>query len=340
MNGALKTIRRVGMAAILAIFSVTARAAIPNTETIEIIYSTGFEANEGFNRDLVRITGQDDWLGSVNGASGPLFINGGNGLVEGEFVGWPWQQLAFIGFTLPESDEAVEFFNLFYPVTITNFPDSAPIIHFDVAMEIVDSENNERDIFSWGAYNFKGKNLFSLDFNNQTRAISYILDDGKGAIDTGSKFDHIRIYDLRISMNFRRNLWCAILDEAVIVNNQPITTKDAELTFSSIDAVWLISNPERPGDNYMLFDNYSITRAGPSQIAPRVGVQGILPDGKCVLRVSGKLDAEYQIEASSDLNIWTPIKTGRTSSDEGILDVVDDQAPRFIARFYRAVAVQ
>lgn len=340
MNGALKTIRRFGMAAILAIFSVTARAAIPNTETIEIIYATGFEANEGFNRDLVRITGQDDWLGSINGASGPLFINGGNGLVEGESVGWPWQQLAFIGFTLPESDETVEFFNLFHPVTITNFPDSAPIIHFDVAMEIVDSENNERDIFSWGAYNTNGDGLFFLDFNNQTKAISYVLDDDEGAIGTEFNFDHLRIYDLRISMNFRRNLWCATMNETVIVNNQPITTKNVDLTFSGVDAVWDISAPGSPGDNHMFFDNYSITRAGPLRIAPRVSVQGILPDGKCVLRVSGELDAEYQIEASSDLNIWTPIKTGRTSSDEGILDVVDDQAPRFIARFYRAVAVQ
>ena len=338
MNDTLKTICRVEIVAILATFSLTVRAAIPNTETSEIIYSTGFEANEGFNRDL--ITGHDGWLGSVNGASGSIF-NKGNGLVEGESVGWPWQQLAFIGFTLPESAETVEFFNLFHQVTITNFPDSAPIIHFDVAMEIVNSENNEHDVFGWVAYNSNGNDLFSLDFNSQTKVISYILDDGKGAIDTGSKFDHIRIYDLRISMNFRRNLWCAILDETVIVNNQPITTKDAELTFSGIDAVWVISAPGRPGDNYnyMLFDNYSITRARPSQIATRVGVQGILPDGKCVLRVFGELDAEYQIEASPDLNDWTPIKTGRTSADEGILDFVDDQAPRFSARFYRAGTV-
>lgn len=336
MNDTLKTICWVEIAAILAIFSVTARAAIPNTETREIIYATGFEADEGFNRDL--ITGHDGWLGSVNGAGGPLFDKG-NGLVEGDFFDEPGRQLAFIGFSLPDSVETVEFFNLLHPVIITNFPDSAPIIHFEVTMEIADSTNNERDVFSWSAYNSNGDVLFSLDFDNQTKVISYILNDDKGAIDTGYKFDHIRIYDLRISMNFRRNLWCATMNETVIVNNQPITTKDAELTFSGIDAVWAISAPGSPGDNHMFFDNYSITRAGPPRIAPRVNVQGILPDGKCVLRVFGELDAEYQIEASSDLNIWTPIKTGRTSADEGILDVVDDQASLFPARFYRAATV-
>lgn len=337
MNDSLKTICWVEMAALLAIFSVTARAAIPNTETSEIIYATGFEANEGFNRNL--ITGHDGWLGSVNGASGSIF-NKGNGLVEGDFFDEPGRQLAFIGFSLPDSVETVEFFNLFHPVTITNFPDNAPIIHFDVTMEIADSTNNERDVFGWVVYNSNDDGLFSLDFNNQTRVISYVLDDGKGAINTGFDFDHERIYDLRISMNFRRNLWCATMDETVIVNNQPITTKNAELTFSGVDAVWGISAPGRPGNNHMFFDNYSITRAGPPRIAPRVSIQGILSDGKCVLRVFGELDAEYQIEASSDLNDWTPIKTGRTSADEGILDFVDDQAPRFSTRFYRASTVQ
>lgn len=336
MNDGLKTICWVEVAAILAIFSVTARAAIPNTETIEIIYATGFEADEGFNRDL--ITGHDGWLGSVNGASGSIF-NKGNGLAKGDFFDDSDQQLAFIGFTLPESAETVEFFNLFHPVTITNFPDNAPIIHFDVAMEFADSTNNERDVFGWVVYNSNGDGLFSLEFNNQTRVISYVLDDDEGAINTGFDLDHERIYDLRISMNFRRNLWCATMNETVIVNNQPITTKNVELTFSGVDVVWAISAPGRPGDNHMFFDNYSITRAGPPRIAPRVNVQGILPDGKCVLRVFGELDAEYQIEASSDLNIWTPIKTGRTSADEGILDFVDDQAPRFPARFYRAAIV-
>ena len=329
MNDALKTIRWVKMAAFLAIFSATARAAIPSTETREIIYATGFEANEGFDSEYT-IPGQDEWQSTIDDSGM------GNGL--GNFFEGQGQQ-AFIGFSPPESDEAVDSFSLFRFVNVTNFPDSAPIIHFDVAMEIGDSENNERDVFSWGAYNTNGDDLFFLDFDNQTQAISYLLDDGKGAIDTGFDFDYLRIYDLRITMNFRRNLWCATMDETVIVDNQPITTKNAELTLSSIDAVWLISNPERPGDNYMLFDNYSITRAGPPRMAPRVSIQGILPDGKCVLRVFGELDAAYQIEASSDLSVWTPIKTVKTSADEGILDFVDDQAPRFIARFYRAAAV-
>lgn len=329
MNHAPKTIRWVEIAAILAIFSATARAAIPNTETREIIYATGFEASEGFDSEYT-IPGQDEWQATDDG-------DGGSGLVNDFFEGQGQQ--AYIGRFSLESDEAVDSLSLFRLVNVTHFPVDAPIINFNVMMEIVDSTDNERDVFSWGAYNTNGDGLFCLDFDNQTKVISYLLDDGKGAIDTGFDFDYFRIYDLRITMNFRRNLWCATMDETVIVDNQPITTKDAELTLSSIAAVWLIRNPAKPGDNYMLFDNYSITRAGPPRMTPRVSIQGILPDGKCVLRVFGELDAAYQIEASSDLNVWTPIKTVRTSADEGILDFVDDQAPRFPARFYRAAAI-
>ena len=330
MNFTLKTICWIEIATLFAIASIPARAAIPNTETSEIIYATGFEANQGFDSEYT-IPGQDEWQSTIDDGGR------GSGLVDDFFKGQGQQ--AYIGFSIPESDEAVESFSLFRLASVINFPVDAPIINFKVTMKIVDSTTNERDNFRWIVFNLKSDFLFLIDFDNETKAISYLLDDDKGAIGTGFSFDYERIYDLRISMNFRRNLWCAVLDETVIVNNQPITTKDAERTFSGVDVSWLIYNPERPGDNYMLFDNYSITRAGPPRIASRVNIQGILPDGKCVLRVFGELDAEYQIEASSDLNNWTPIKTGRTSADKGILDVVDDHAPRFPARFYRASTV-
>ncbi len=329
MNDTLKTICWIEIATLFAIASIPARAAIPNTETNEIIYATGFEANEGFDSEYT-IPGQDEWQATDDG-------DGGSGLVNDFFEGQGQQ--AYIGRFPLESDETVDSFSLFRLLNVTNFPIDAPIINFNVTMEIVDSTNNERDNFRWVVFNLKNEFLFLIDFDNETKEISYALDDERGLISTQRSFQHGDIYQLTISMNFRRNLWCATMDETVIINNQPITTKNAELTLSDIGVEWLIYNPKKPGDNYMLFDNYSITRAGPPRIAPRVNIQGILPDGKCVLRVFGELDAEYQIEASSDLNNWTPIKTGRTSADKGILDVVDDQAPRFPARFYRASIV-
>ena len=298
------------------------------TQETEVIYETGFEADQGFDPEFT-ITGQDDWQ---------AFGDGGNGLVE-DFFDDQGQQ-AFIGLFPPESEEPIEFFSLLRLVNIAEFPDESPIVKFTVTMEIVDSTNNERDNFRWSIYNIKGDRLFSVDFDNETKAISYALDDEKGLIDTEFTFDHFGNYELDITMNFKRNTWCASLNGAVIINAQPLTTKDAELTLSDIDAVWAIFKPESPGDNYMLFDNYRITRESLPSIPPKVETQGILPGGKFVLRVFGEPDTDYRIEATSDFVHWTPIKSGTTSTTDGTFDFVDEESGNYTSRFYRATTLQ
>lgn len=298
------------------------------SEAVEVIYQTGFEADQGFDPEFT-ITGQDDWQ---------AFGDGGNGLVD-EFFDGQGQQ-AFIGLFPPESEEPIEFFSLLRLVNIDQFPDDSPLVKFTVTMEIVDSTNNERDNFRWSIYNIKGDRLFSVDFDNETKAISYALDDDKGLIATEFTFDHLGNYDLDITMNFQRNTWCASLNGSVVINAQPLTTKDAELTLSDIDAVWAIFKPESPGDNYMLFDNYTITRERLPSIPPKVETQGILPGGKFVLRVFGEPDTDYRIEATSDFEHWTPIKSGTTSTTDGSFDFVDEESGNYVSRFYRATTLQ
>ena len=298
------------------------------SQTTEVIYATGFEADEGFDPEFT-IIGQDDWQ---------AFGDGGNGLVDNFFDGQGQQ--AYIGLFPPESEETVEFFSLLRLINVTDFPASAPLIKFTVTMEIVDSTNNERDNFRWSIYNINGDRLFSVDFDNETKAISYALDDDKGLIATEFTFDHLGTYDLEVTMNFQRNTWCTLLNGSVIINAQPITTKGAELTLSDIDAVWAIFNPESPGDNYMLFDNFRITRESIPSIPPKVETQGMLPGGKFVLRVFGEPATDYRIEASSDFEHWTPIKSVTTSTEDGTFDFVDEEAGNFVSRFYRTTTLQ
>ncbi len=313
-------------AAILTPSSVSGADA--RTETTEVIYSTGFEADEGFDPEFT-IIGQDDWQ---------AFGDGGNGLVDNFFDGQGQQ--AYIGLFPPESEETVEFFSLLRLLNVDSFPPEAPLIKFTVTMEIVDSTNNERDNFRWSIYNINGDRLFSVDFDNETKAISYALDDDKGLIATEFTFDHLGTYDLDITMNFALNTWCTMLNGAVIINAQPITTKNADLTLSDIDAVWAIFKPESPGDNYMLFDNYRITRESIPSIPPKVETQGVLPGGRFVLRVFGEPETDYRIEATSDFEHWTPIKSITTSSNDGTFDFVDEDAGNFVSRFYRATTLQ
>ncbi|MCS1408494.1 MAG: hypothetical protein M2R45_01669 [Verrucomicrobia subdivision 3 bacterium] len=339
-NHLLRKHRSLLLCTLAALVPSTLNAADGRTETRETIYATGFEKDEGFDLEFSLID-QDDWqaLGGLISQDDwrAFFGDGGNGLVDNFFNGEGQQ--AFIGYTPPESEETVEFFNLLRAVNVADFPDEAPAINFSVTMQIVRSTNNEHDNFRWSVYNLKDDRLFSVDFDNETKNISYILDDDGGLIHSNVTFDNLGVYDLEISMNFHRNIWCAALNGTVIANALPITTKNAELTLSTIDAVWNIFKPGSPGDNYMLFDNYSITRASVPSIPPRVGTQGILPGGKFVLRVFGEPNTEYQVETSSDFKTWTPIKTGKTSADDATFDIVDEDAPDFKTRFYRATTI-
>ncbi len=299
-----------------------------NTETREVIYETGFEVSEGFDPEFT-LTGQGDWQ---------AFGDGGNGLVDNFFEGQGQQ--AYIGLFPPEAEEPVEFFSLLRIVNISEFPEDAPLIRFEVQMEIVDSTNGQRDNFRWSIYNNRGDRLFSVDFDNELKSIAYALDDDQGLVNSEFTFDHEGSYDLVITMNYRRNLWCASLNGTVIMNALPITTKDAELTFSDADAIWAIFDPQNPGDNYMLFDNYRITRERMPSIPPKVESQGVLSGGRFVLRLFGEPLTDYRIEASENLENWTPIRTGTTSADDGTFDFVDEDAINFTSRFYRATTVE
>ncbi len=330
MNDPLRTVWRAGIGIFLAIAAVSVRAAASNLDTREIIYATGFEAEEGFDLNFT-IPGHDGWQANLANDSGKS-----NGLVDNAFEGQGQQ--AFIGYTPPNSEEA-SVFRLSRITPIADFPQDAPVIRFNIDMAIADSTNNERDIFSWSAFNTNNEFLFSLHFDNETKLILYDLNNSRETVSTKATFAHDILYHLEVSMDFHRNLWCATLNETVIANAQPITAQDnIALTFSGIDIVWHIFKPKSPGDNYILFDNYSLVRAGPLRPPSRVAIQGILPDGRCVLRVFGEPTAEYQIEASADFHVWTPIKIGRTSAEDGAFDIVDEEAPRFPNRFYRATA--
>ena len=136
-------------------------------------------------------------------------------------------------------------------------------------------------------------------------------------------------------MNFARNLWSALLNDEVIVNAKPITTTGRALNLGDIDAIWSVRDPNAPGDNYMVFDDYRITADAVQPLPPRLESFGKRPDGSYQIRLYGEPGAVYRIEASVDLILWQPLLTV-TAPTGGVLDFQDPAAPGFTKRFYRA----
>ncbi len=285
-----------------------------------LLYSTGFEADEGYGAAL-SLTGQEQWIGS-----------GGDGVVTEFFPGYGQQ--AYIGF-VASSGAQREFHNVYRPVQLARIARRQAVVKFSVMMQIVDSTSSRGpwDDFRWSVYNTNGTRLFSLDFDNQALLVSYLLDDERGFVSTGAKFDTRGYYDLEISMNFARNLWSATLNDEVVAHSQPITTLGSSLSLGDVDAVWSMRNPQFPGDNYMVFDEYSITEELTGSIAPRLESLGSPALGGYRARIYGEPGLSYKIEASPNLVDWETVLDVSIPAG-GILDFRDSfvTAP---SRFYR-----
>jgi len=299
------------------------------------LYSTGFEFAEGFDSQFTLI-GQDNWTGtdsSGNGIVTNFFVNGVGGQPFGE-------QQAFVGFyPLTNTDGTL---NVWRPLNFDAVASGLPVVTFSVTMSIYDSfAVTNRDCFRWSIYNTNngGARLFTLDFDNTTTRVNYELDDNQ-FVWTGYTFDNAAEtngqYDLAVTMNFADNLWSAWLNDVSIVDSKPITTKSSALNLGDIDAVWVNDMLGKPGDNFMVFDNYTVT----AQPYPfRLDTLGRLGNGTFLLRLNGEPSRQYAIEVSEDFASWSPLKTNNAATD-GTFDFADTTASNYNKSFYRARLVQ
>jgi hypothetical protein len=281
------------------------------------IFSTQFEAAEGYNpaNDLA---GQKGWM--ISGS-------GGNGLLSNYLPGEG--QHAYIGFTAPDpSDDQLL---VWKPINYSPIAANTPVVKFSVLIGFVDSTTNLYDDFYWSVYNTDADHLFTVNFNNDDLSVYYALDGTNRFESTGETFTHEVVYELVVTMNFASNSWSATLDGELLATNKPITTVGAKLDLGDVDAGWILADPARPGDNFMVFDNYSITAEVIPPAAPRLTLIERTPAGNVYLQLEGQSGARFAIDATTDLSSWTPLVTNNVS-----FPYLDTSATALTRRFYRA----
>jgi hypothetical protein len=294
-------------------------AAGPGLATTTNLYSTHFEATNGFSLALPLI-GQSGWTGQGNN---------GNGVTNNYVIGQGQQAYVGYKFSLPATDVLA-----WRPLNFNPLTAGYPIVKFSVLMSIEDSNNNERDNFRWSVYNAAGVRLFTLDFDNFDLNIRYDLDDTNVLVDAGWTFDNSTDYELAVTMNFSANRWSATLNQAEIVNNQPITTTGAALTLGDIDAVWLPFYTNAPGNNFMLFDDYRVTAETIPVTPAQLRLLGRTAEGWGLLQVTGPEGSRWAVEATTNFVNWTALKTNTIS--DGSFDFMDTTSAGQTRRFYRA----
>jgi hypothetical protein len=289
-----------------------------------VLYTTGFEAIEGFDAQYT-LAGQNQWIGEGTG---------GNGLVENFFAGQGQQ--AFLGFSPPSGPEDANI--LYRPLNYVPPTNVPVVVRFSVDMSIIDSTNGYYDSFQWNVYNLDTNRLFTLDFDNFTYHISYSLDNTNGFISTGMNFSNNVIYRLDIEVDFTANRWSATLNQNPLVTAQPITTRGSARDLGDIDAVWVLANSAASGNNYMLFDNYRVTAELVTTPPPTLLAVSYSTNGQFLLRLTGAPGKRFAIDASTNWFQWTALITNSTSAT-GTLDYLDRAATNYLRRFYRGRVV-
>ena len=285
------------------------------------LYATRFEAAEGFSPGAT-LASQGGWTNVGTG---------GNGIVSNYIAGL--EQQGYVGFFAPSPGDRS--LSVWKPVNFS--PSNASLVHFSVEMSVIDSSTTNRDEFYWTIYNQAGHRLFALLFDNRDLSIAHELDDGF-IYDTGWGFENgdatNGVYTLDVSMSFASNRWSAALNGTLIVTNQRITTTSAALNFGDADAEWVLAVTNKPGNNYLLFDNYTITAAALPSVIPSVQPPTLSGGGSRLVRVNGKNNALYAVEASTNQVNWTSLKTNVVTG--GYFDYLDVGAAALRQRFYRA----
>jgi hypothetical protein len=287
------------------------------------IFFTNFDTNYSTTKDLA---GQNSWI---------KYGSGGNGIVSNFFAGQKLQ--GYVGFAPPDSGD--DSLYVLRPLNFNPVAAGLPIVSFSVQVRVTDSSqtNTNYDYFRWSVYNMQSNRLFSIEFDNYELYVNYELSGPNELFLTDVPFYNASNYLLTVTMNFASNRWSATLGNVLIATNQPITTTGLQLSLGDIDAVWLVYDPEHPGDNYMLFDNYRITaEALPVPPLPTSQMQflGRTTQGWALLRASGSNGTRWSVDATTNFMNWTALVTNTISS--GYFDHVDLTATPFSRRFYRA----
>lgn len=281
-----------------------------------ILYQTRFEASEGYQEGSFLI-GQQGWMGLGEDGNGIEFFEG-------------YDLAALVGFWPPTSD--IGQVSAWQPLNFDPEQTGHSYIRFSVLLEFVDSTNEKFDCFRWSAFNLKTEPLFKIDFDSFTKEISYSSDGGKTYEEVGFQFKPGGFYQMVVEMHMEKNLLRIVLNDQVILNGAPVTSTDIERTLGDIDAVWFIFEPDNPGDNFMIFDDYTVVSGDYGSIPARLSLSTTDTDPVLLTTVYGDPNQAFVLESSVNLLDWIPV-TSLTANATGLAEYLIESTEAPLAFF-------
>ncbi len=319
----------------------------------DLIYETDFE-NFPLGDETIR--GTDGWSGThtnlkLYGIAPEVTTNAIQGhAVEG------LKNAAFIGSNsapLPTavSDTVIVFRRYDVDPVLTN----REVMSFSVLLGFSDSTGltavTPRDNFQFSIYNNASPSarLATIQMDNATlsplapeplRNIYRTAGAGLALTNTNVTFLYDTVQVLGVRVNFKTNRWSAYLGELAIFENQIFHQAGRALTLGSISAEMVIKrsalSQRFPGDNYMLFDDWSVSLDPLSKLQ----VESFSRAPRPLLSWASEPGYSYQVQYADVLTgPWLNNLTGskQTATAGGFMSYTDPTATLPTRRFYRVV---
>ncbi|MFT5190322.1 MAG: hypothetical protein ACI957_003357, partial [Verrucomicrobiales bacterium] len=209
-----------------------------------ILYSTDFSEFELGNDTIV---GNNGWMSThpgqgVHGALDNVYEDG--------------NRSASIGFEIPTGDADVV--TMWRPIDIDPVANDS-LIHFSTDLAIIDSEVDFFDSFYFSVFNQEEDVLASIVFDNTIESFGIWQYDGLDFIDLSINFEHDTVYQLAFTIDFANNAWSAYLDDLALFEESVFTVSEEVRNLGDIAAEWEITDLDNVGDNWMHFDNWSVS---------------------------------------------------------------------------------
>ena len=309
------------------VFSIPAQGD-PENETI--LYQTDFSDFPVGDGNLV---GHDGWTSTH-------LEEDVYGIEEGFFG--DDNRSGALGFFTPKTTD--QFISVFKPLNYDPIENRTPVIEFSANIAIVDSEETEfYDSFHISVFNSEADLLAGIVFDNTEEHLGIWRSDGLEFYDTDVGFEHFTLYELRLRINFEANTWSAWFGDNELFADAPFTSVDKKFDLGDFSAEWELTDVDNPGDNWMLFDDWTVkaisarpgNSTGSRQLSPRINLR---PNGNISLHWRARPNTRYQVEHSDDLSNWKADLPDSlvTATEENVpVTFVDRSRPKGNVRYYR-----
>ncbi|MGK0184521.1 MAG: hypothetical protein ACI9R3_000293 [Verrucomicrobiales bacterium] len=257
-----------------------------------VLYTTSFDDFEVGADQLAQVGG---WRASGRG-------QGLHGIDKDAIPGLG--KSGFLGRSSPAADTS--FVSVWRPLNYSPLAQEMPIIEFFAIVGVADSTNGARDNFYITLYDSGNQLLGAINFDNTNERYGIWRYDGQNYHRASGAFFRGKVHELYLRINFATGKWSAELDNLPLFRDAPIDFTGKTRTLGSFAAEWEISDAANPGNNWFLFDEWTI------EGSPLPGLTAAFraePDFLNVRWNSAETGYAYRVQNSANLADWETIET-------------------------------